>query len=88
MLTKKTKSGEKEIDVVPLIKSAEVALDSERGALRISAILRAASSEFLNPELLISGLRAKHGILCGDPMKESYSIMRTSIMLEDLKIFK
>lgn len=87
MLTKKTKAGEKEIDIVPLIHSVESKLDETEGILTLSVVLRATTGEYLNPELMITGLKQKTGILSGDPMEEWYSIMRTSTMKEDFSLF-
>ena len=87
MLTKKTKSGEKEIDVVPLIHSVSAELEEETQTMTLSVVLRATTGEYLNPELLITGLKEKTGILSGDPMEEWYSILRTAIMKEDFSLF-
>ncbi|MBQ8850489.1 MAG: DUF2344 domain-containing protein [Clostridia bacterium] len=86
MLTKKTKSGEKDIDIVPLIKSADVGFAD--GKIIMSATLSASVGEFLNPELLITGLKQKCGILSGDPTKECYTIMRTSVRRADMTLFR
>ncbi len=85
MLTKKTKSGEKEIDIVPLIRSADVGFAD--GQIIISATLSAAVGEFLNPEMLISGLKQSCGILSGDPSKEWYTILRTALRKKDMTLF-
>ena len=87
ILTKRTKSGEKEIDIIPMIRSVSVTFDNDRGTVKISAILRATSTEFLNPEMLITGLKLRHGILSGDPTEEWYTVMRTGVMKEDLSLF-
>ena len=87
MLTKKTKSGEKEIDVVPLIHSVSAELEAKTQTMTLSVVLRATTGEYLNPELLITGLKEKTGILSGDPMVEWYSILRTAIMKEDFSLF-
>ena len=87
LLTKKTKSGEKEIDVVPLIHSVSYELDRMEETLTLSLVLRATTGEYLNPELLITGLKQKTGILSGDPMEEWYSILRTATMKEDFSLF-
>ena len=52
-MIKNTKSGEKEIDIVPLIKKAAVSFDADRGVLVIKARLSATGASFLNPEMLI-----------------------------------
>ena len=86
LLTKKTKSGEKEIDILPLIQSVSVGTEEE--GFRISTVLRATSAEYLNPEMLVTGLKKRLGILSKDPSKEWYTIMRIGLMTENGKIFK
>ncbi len=87
MMTKKTKSGEKEVDIVPLIHELRAEYDSDSGNLCLQAILRTTSGEFLNPELLITAMKQKYGILSRDPLKEYYSILRTCSMKEDFTPF-
>lgn len=86
MMTKKTKSGEKEVDIIPMIASFKAELCKED--IVIKATLKASSTEYLNPELLISALRGKCGILSGDIAEEWYSIMRKAIRKADLSIFE
>jgi len=86
LMTKKTKSGDKEIDIVPLIHSIKTVFNPERkGEIRISAILAAGSSEHLNPELLIKAAKEHLGILSDDPTNERYTILRTHVYQEDAK---
>ena len=87
-LTKRTKSGEKEVDIVPLIQSVSVCFDQDSGNLFMRAMLRALSTEFLNPEMLITGLKQRLGILCGNPAEEWYTIMRTAVMTENGELFR
>ena len=83
-MVKKTKSGEKEIDIIPMIKYIKVVYNDDRpDEIRISAILSAGNTVHLNPELLIKAAKDRLGILCGDPAKESYSILRTHVYLSD-----
>ncbi len=86
-LIKKTKAGEKEIDIVPLIKEVSTEYDSIGGCINIAAIVSASSNEYLNPEMLVLGLKNKLDILETDPKKEFYSIMRTSLLCEDMSEF-
>ena len=88
LLTKRTKSGEKEIDILPLIHSLEIAVDEQAHHMKLSATLKATATEFLNPELLITAIKAKNNLLSGDPMEEWYSIMRTAVMKEDFSLFR
>ena len=77
VVLKRTKSGEKDVDISAQIKSAAVTLDGEE--LVIKARLCADSANFLNPEYLIKVLKEKCGILAGDPTEEEYSILRTAV---------
>ena len=72
---KNTKSGEAVVDIRQLVKCADVVFDGKD--LRISCILSADPSSFLNPEYIVKILREKCGILSSDNLlDESYSIMR------------
>ena len=86
-LIKKTKSGEKEIDIIPLINSVTVSFDAARSSIKISCILSASSTEYLNPEMLITALKNDLQILSGDPTEEWYTIMRTGLLKEDMTEF-
>lgn len=88
MLTKKSKSGEKEVDIIPLIREVCVTYTAATDSIDITTTVRASSTEYLNPELIVTGLRKYLGILAGDPMQEHYSIMRTAIFKEDLTEFR
>ena len=83
-LIKKTKSGEKEIDIVPMIRKIKAVYDpAAPDRIRISTVLRAGATEHLNPEFLIKAAKEHLGILSGDPATESYSILRTHVYCED-----
>ena len=83
-MTKKTKSGDKEIDITTMIRRIKAVYNADRAdEIRISAILSAGSAEHLNPEMLIKAAKEHLGILSGDPTKESYSILRTHVYLSD-----
>lgn len=87
-LTKKTKSGEKDIDIIPLINSVSAEYISDKGTIAISSVLSAGSENFLNPEMLITAMKAKLGILSGDISKEWYSITRTRSLRSDMTDFR
>ena len=78
-VTKKTKSGEKQIDIIERIKS--INLVEKDGSIRIDALLSAGGENYLNPELLISEAKRALGIL-QDPA-ETYTILRTKVFLAD-----
>lgn len=86
LMTKKTKSGDKEIDIIPLVRDIRVVFNADRpGEIRASALLSASEGSYLNPEMLISAARRELGILSGDPAKEEYSILRSHVYLDDGK---
>lgn len=77
-ILKRTKSGEKDVDISPQIRSAKVELEGDCLVLR--ARLCADSTSFLNPEYLVKVLKAECGILSGNPTEEEYSILRTAVL--------
>ena len=86
-ILKNTKSGEALVDIRPLVKCADVVLDG--GSLRVSCILSADPSSFLNPEYVVKLLRERCGILsCEDLLAESYSIMRERAYDENMCDFR
>ncbi len=88
VMTKKTKSGEKQIDIVPMINSVDAKVDSAHKTLKIACTLSASSTEYLNPEMLITALKENLGLLSGNPAEEWYTIMRTELMKADMTRFQ
>jgi len=78
---KKTKSGEREVDLAEGLLRADVRL--ENGVISLTAVLAAGEGRYISPEALISVLRQKTGILSGDPMREHYRILRRRVLLAD-----
>ncbi len=87
LLTKRTKSGEREVDIIPLIKSLSVSFADESKTMRIACVLSASSTEYLNPEMLITALKQRLAIMSGNPSREWYTIMRTELYDADLNKF-
>ena len=87
-MTKKTKSGEKEINLIPLIDHSKIGWCDEYKSVVMDLRLATGSAQNLNPELLISALKRELGILCGDPTKEHYTIMRERFLTADYKEFR
>ena len=80
-VTKKSKSGEREVDVREFLKHFEIAL--EEGVIRLQVTLAAGEGNFLSPELIVTALRTHAGILSGNPLEECYRILRRRVLLED-----
>ncbi len=87
VMTKKSKSGEKEIDIIPLINDINVRFDEVDKLLKIFCTLSATSTEYLNPEMLVTALKEHLGLLQGNPAEEWYTIMRTELLRADLTSF-
>ena len=84
LMVKKTKSGDKEIDVTPLVREIKAIYNDDRpNEIRVRALLSASEGSYLNPEMLISAARRELGILSGDPAEEEYSILRSHVYLSD-----
>ena len=82
LLMKKSKSGEKEVELTQMIREFKTTC-TEDGNIAITAILRAGNTENLNPEMLIAAAKERLGILSGDPTPDSYSILRTNVYTDD-----
>lgn len=88
MLIKRTKSGEKEVDIIPMIHSVDVKFDSDSKTIKINCVLSASSTEYLNPEMLLTALKQNLVVMSGDPTQEWYTIMRTELLKQDLTRFE
>ena len=76
IMTKRSKSGDKEVNILPMIHSVKaVAAD---GLIKIRATLRAGNVENLNPEYLIKAMRDQLGLLPEDGALDEvwYRILR------------
>ncbi len=86
IVEKKSKSGLKEADIRPLIKSASTVCVGE--LLKISCTLSADAASFLNPEYLVKALRKYAGILSDEwIVNEYYSVMRECAYTENMLEF-
>ena len=76
MMMKKSKSGEKEVDITTFIKRIE--FEADDGILTAKAVLSAGSSENLNPEYIVTALRECDEL--GEDLGDlTYSIMRNKV---------
>ncbi len=82
---KRTKKGEKETDIKPMIHSFVAKLDG--GKISIETVLASGPSAFLNPEYLVTIMRERLGVLSGNIAEESYTICRVQTFFEDMQPF-
>lgn len=86
-MIKKGKAGEREIDIIPLIKEVKAEYSEQDGNILLNVLLSASSTQYLNPEMLITALKERTSMLSGDMTEEYYTILRTSLRKEDLSEF-
>ena len=85
VVLKRTKSGEKDTDISPMIR--DLSLAGEGNTLSLSMVLTASSASFLNPEYVVSALLSA-GVLEDVPkIEREYSIMRENLFDKDMKRF-
>lgn len=79
--TKKTKSGEKEINIRPLIREFSTEAIEYGNGLLIKTMLSIGSDNYLNPELLLSVLKEQLSLLASPDAW--YTVMRKETYKED-----
>ena len=84
MMIKKSKSGEKEVDITGFIK--KIFFKADNGVMTINTVLSAGSTENLNPEYIVTALK-NNGIF-GKAPDCSYRIMRNRVYDKHLIEFK
>ncbi len=75
ILSKRSKSGDKDIDILPMIHALKVTADVH-GLLHIRATLRAGNTENLNPEYIIRAIRDRYDLLPEGDLSAWYRILR------------
>jgi len=85
VVTKKTKSGDREVDIHPQILKSQASYDADTSLLHIHALLCADNENFLNPEYLIRAAENMLDLRFEDPTQAYYDIMRKDIFLKDGK---
>ena len=84
MMTKRSKSGEREVDIKSFIK--DITAEVQDNTLKINAVLSAGSTENLNPEYLITAIKQNTDIFA-DGRNVSYRIMRETVYDANMKEF-
>ncbi len=86
IVTKRSKSGEKEVDICSFIKFIEA--KPAHGCVEINAVICAGNENNLNPELIVEAIKKYLGILDFDSVDEYTTIMRNRMLDEEQKEFK
>ncbi len=75
ILSKRSKSGDKDIDILPLIHALKATADCH-GLIHIRTTLRAGNTENLNPEYIIKAIRDRAGLPLPEDTTAWYRILR------------
>ena len=86
VITKKTKSGEKEVNISDGVKLVKASVNGDTVSLH--AILCADNERYLNPDHFIEAIKQNLNILNGDSIDEHYTILRNQMLDEELNEFK
>lgn len=79
---KRTKSGDKDVDVSAAILEAKGSCDEATSTVTLTVRLGSDSGSFLNPDYLVGYLSDKEGILSPES-GEHYDVVRTHLFLSD-----
>lgn len=85
LITKRTKSGEKQVDISNYVKAVET--EKIDGGMIIHTILTADNENYLNPEYFVEAIRQGLDILKSNEISEHYSIMRNNMLSFDMSEF-
>ena len=77
---KRTKSGEKDVNIRPMIR--KMSYKQQGNCIKIRAVLSACSMDYLNPEMLIKAIVRHQPSVFGDELPR-YRITRTKLLLAD-----
>ncbi len=84
-MMKRSKSGEREVDITTYIKALDASLCN--GALKINATISAGNTESLNPEYLATAIKERLDFMTAD-CNYSYRIMRNVVYKADMSEFR
>ena len=87
VVLKRTKSGDKDVDISPSVSDVKAVIN-EKGEVLITLLLKAENTSFLNPEYLITALKCKTDIFTDNLLDNTYSIVRTDMLLSDMTTFR
>ncbi len=83
LMTKKSKAGNREIDILSYVQSCAVAFCPEEASIVISAVLAAGNTANLNAEMLVTAIKRELGLFAEVNTWEYYDIMREELLCAD-----
>jgi len=85
IMMKKSKSGEKEVDITSMIRTLSAAYDAAAGTLTVEAITACGSTEHLNPEYIADAIARDTGLITPESWHET---VRLALLKADLSEFR
>ena len=85
IMKKKSKSGEKDVDITTFIK--KISFSASAGQMTVNTVLSAGSTENLNPEYIVTAIK-ESGLFGSNAETDSYRIMRNRVYDKYLIEFK
>ena len=85
IVTKRSKSGEKEVDICTFIKSINA--KGGDGYVEINAVVCAGNENNLNPELIVEAIKKYLGVMDSESIDEYTEIMRNRMLDTELNEF-
>lgn len=86
IITKRSKSGEKEVNICDYIKQIDAKVIDN--CIELNAIICAGNENNLNPELIVEAIRKHLNVMNSNSIDEYSSIMRNRMLDFDLKEFE
>ena len=87
MMTKKTKAGDKEINILSYVQEAETTFRVQDGTILLHLVLAAGNTSNLNAEMLMTAIKEKTGLLREVNTTDCYEIMREEMLCADGSAF-
>ena len=84
VMLKKSKSGEKEVDITGLIRVLTAAYDARTNTIRIDAVTANSAQSYLNPSYILDAIARETDLVTEDTW---YEITREKLLCEDLTEF-
>jgi len=80
LMMKKSKSGEREVDITALLRAFSVCYDSEGGTLVVESVSAAEGRDYLNPEYIAEAIARETDVITEESWHET---TRLTLLLDD-----
>ena len=85
IMMKKSKSGEKEVDITSLIRSFRAVYNADTATLTVEAITACGNTEYLNPEYIADAIARETNLITPESWHET---TRCQLLKKDLSEFR